>query len=552
MKKSLLQALTSTVEDVSFETYRKLVGGLGFSDVIPTSKDDTSLDDSMYMLPPRWGGVFRDVYISKSFLKKHPGLPGSSDESRYIAATSSFLESEYQCWAYDRSCSESRLTREVISRARIKIGRLLSGVAITPMSIVLAGDHGPGATFDVKRRRGDGYYKMGNKPTATIGAARYPWMLCDLWADYVGSEVTLVRGSRFGTVPKTAWTDRGICTEPTLNMFLQKGLGKILRFCLRRWNIELRHLQSRNRDVARTSSVTGEYATVDLERASDTVSLELCRVLLPDHVFRTILDIRSPEVLFEGQWRDLWKVSSMGNGFTFELESLIFSGLALALCDVKGIPPGHTCSYGDDIVIPAGLYSDLVTVLTECGLSVNNSKSFAEGSFRESCGGHYFAGRDVTPIYIKKELKSPLECIWLANSIRRWAHGGFSCDIRLKDAYDYVVSNIPDCLSKPASPLWNNEGDPLDISLGGAFDECCPQFSADSQHFVATGWGRGSASRRVGGIPLLSKLLWSMDQRDSEASTSRGSDCIDNPEKVRHYPIRYAIHRTWPEVGPWM
>lgn len=54
--------------------------------------------------------------------------------------------------------------------------------------------------------------------------------------------------------------------------------------------------------------------------------------------------------------------------------------------------------YGDDIIIPqyaAALCSD---ILNEMGFTVNTDKSYLTGPFKESCGGNYFCGVDITPL----------------------------------------------------------------------------------------------------------------------------------------------------------
>jgi hypothetical protein len=39
-------------------------------------------------------------------------------------------------------------------------------------------------------------------------------------------------------------------------------------------------------------------------------------------------------------------------------------------------------------------------ILSSLGFKVNQSKTFGSGNFRESCGGEYFKGHDVTPTYL--------------------------------------------------------------------------------------------------------------------------------------------------------
>jgi hypothetical protein len=60
--------------------------------------------------------------------------------------------------------------------------------------------------------------------------------------------------------------------------------------------------------------------------------------------------------------------------------------------------------YGDDIIVPTATAVSVVGGLESFGLKVNIRKSFWTGEFRESCGGDYFRGLDVTPVYLRYSL----------------------------------------------------------------------------------------------------------------------------------------------------
>lgn len=224
-----------------------------------------------------------------------------------------------------------------------------------------------------------------------------------------------VRPARLGFVPKTSKTDRSICVEPSLNALGQKGIGSFMKKRLDLFGVDLRD-QTRNQDLALRGSVRGDYATVDLSSASDTVSYALVMSLLPSEWFELLDRFRSERVEFKGEVIELEKFSSMGNAYTFELESLLFYALALAVCDsldlvgmpvfVKGrLERGFPVTvFGDDIIVPVGAYSLLEEVLTWCGFELNSEKSYCYGPFRESCGADWFLGFDVRPWYLKKEV----------------------------------------------------------------------------------------------------------------------------------------------------
>jgi hypothetical protein len=234
--------------------------------------------------------------------------------------------------------------------------------------------------------------------------------------DVVHTVPVEVRPARLGFVPKTSKTDRTICVEPSLNALGQKGIGSYMKNRLGLYGVDLRD-QGRNQSRACEGSVRGNYATIDLSSASDTVSYALVMSLLPFEWFDLLDHFRSESVEFGDELVELEKFSSMGNAYTFELESLIFYSLALAVCDYlnllampvflengalsKGFPIEV---YGDDIIVPVGAYTLLEKVLTWCGFELNSKKSFCYGYFRESCGADWFFGFDVRPWYLKKEV----------------------------------------------------------------------------------------------------------------------------------------------------
>lgn len=219
------------------------------------------------------------------------------------------------------------------------------------------------------------------------------------------------------TVPKSAKTDRVICYEPHMNIWLQLKVGTYLKGRLLRAGVNLRD-QSVNQRRALISSRTGDYATIDLSMASDTLALELVYELLPIDWAIYLDELRSKKTYWpDGVWRENQKFSSMGNGFTFELESLIFYALASAVTPDVSV-------FGDDIICPTGKANEVIRVLASAGFVVNSAKSFTHGPFRESCGMDGFCGVDVTPVYLRKLPSSRGDVAKLHNAIRAWCERG--------------------------------------------------------------------------------------------------------------------------------
>lgn len=216
-------------------------------------------------------------------------------------------------------------------------------------------------------------------------------------------EVSVSPG-KLSFVPKTCKIYRPIVVEPLLNGLGQKGIGSYIRDRLYKHGLDLRTGQTRNQKMAQKGSVDGTLATIDLSSASDSVSRGLVWSLLPYDWCCLLDSFRSECVEYEGEVLYLHKFSSMGNAFTFELETLIFYALAYATCVHLGLSVEDICVYGDDIIVPVSAYDLLKMVLEEAGFTLNSDKSFSSGPFRESCGADFLHGFDIRPVYLKDRI----------------------------------------------------------------------------------------------------------------------------------------------------
>jgi hypothetical protein len=260
-------------------------------------------------------------------------------------------------------------------------------------------------------------------------------------------DIEIVPGNVMFTVPKKTDIDRCACKECDLNMFIQKGVGSYIRGRLRRIGINLND-QSINQSLAREGSVSDLLATLDLSSASDSVSDGLVSLLLPE-CWYTLLDaIRSRVTIIDGEEHRNHMFSSMGNGFTFELESLLFYVLAKATAFFTGTR-GRISVYGDDIICPSDMSHKFTFVLGYFGFSVNSDKSCYQGPFRESCGGHYHYGLDITPFYLKGPIRTLPDLIHVANQLRKWAslNDQTVMDGQVEEIWTWLQSHVP-------SDLW--------------------------------------------------------------------------------------------------
>jgi len=291
--------------------------------------------------------------------------------------------------------------------------------------------HGPGSTTRLPRRISHAAYKYSGQPESTLGNATLASCVINMnpmWNHIACSSmegprqpVKVVSGNSIITVPKNYKTDRTIAKEPCMNVYIQKGLGGVIRRRLKSVGIDLDD-QKRNQHGAFVGSVTGQLATIDLSMASDTVALELVSFLLPNDWWWALEQCRSPVgVLPDGKRIVYQKVSSMGNGFTFELETMLFWSICQQVCcpNVNEMD-SQVLVYGDDIVVPTDQAETVLYRLWQAGFKPNLNKTFTSGPYRESCGKHYFQGIDITPFYVRKPVLSLDRLFLVHNNVFRW------------------------------------------------------------------------------------------------------------------------------------
>jgi hypothetical protein len=397
---------------------------------------------------------FADDYLVSSYLKKYKGFQIGSPSS---VALASFTEAESICELSNRLLKLSRLgefhfpldVNGVIHSARRKIEKVVRGFDGSDLKRFefTTSRFGPGATFDLKGRQASLYNKV-LSTSVTRRAVPYALALLrdrnrfqaitnqDVEGDFcvLPSILSVVPGNRVTTVPKTALTDRVIAIEPSLNIELQLAVGAFIRERLKtKAGVNL-DSQSKNQFLASVAH-KDSLCTIDLSSASDTVCKELIFELFPLDFAEVLNDLRCHKTRMPGgKWVENEKFSSMGNGFTFELESLIFWAIT-ASCDEDG----WGSVYGDDIICRRTSSELLVKTLTCLGFVVNKSKSYFDGDFFESCGKHFFKGIDVTPIYQKEVPDTLDECYRAANRISR---------------YDYMRENYQYCELRRFRPAW--------------------------------------------------------------------------------------------------
>jgi hypothetical protein len=300
-----------------------------------------------------------------------------------------------------------------------------------------------------------------------------------------GSEIPV----RVVTVPKTLKSPRIIAIEPTCMQYMQQGLQLLIRDRLRKNDFLSSVIgiddQEPNRVLARSGSLSGELATLDLSEASDRVSNQHVRDLFSEWplLLEAIQATRSrkADVPGHGVIR-LAKFASMGSALCFPVEAMVF--LTIIFLGIERESSSPLCQnsikeysdrvrvFGDDIIVPRDHVLSVVDELYTFGHRVNISKSFWSGRFRESCGREYYDGHDVSIVKVRRTLPTQrqdasgvISMVALRNQLY-WA--GLWQSARWLDSYiTNLIRHFPNVA--PTSPVLGRES-----ALGYQFQSLDP------------------------------------------------------------------------------
>jgi hypothetical protein len=204
-----------------------------------------------------------------------------------------------------------------------------------------------------------------------------------------------------------------------MNGFFQKGIDQVMRRKLLKRGIDLSD-QSLNQRMARLGSLDDSedgFVTLDLKGASNSVSAKSVRYLFPPDWYRLLDNTRSPAMNYKNVVKRYEMLCSMGNGFCFPVETIIFAAICHACgCGVAG---KDFMVYGDDIIVRKKFADMVIRVLKHYGFSLNMDKSFVGGPFRESCGADWFGGLDVRPFTLDYALDSVQNIFKFCNLTQR-------------------------------------------------------------------------------------------------------------------------------------
>lgn len=217
-------------------------------------------------------------------------------------------------------------------------------------------------------------------------------------------------------VPKTQEKPRVIAIEPSYMQYMQQALARFLMTELDhsplRAIIQLRHRES-NQELAKAGSLDRRTATLDLKDASDRLSWQLVKEGFASYpwLVRAMDATRSRTAQVDELGTiNLAKFASMGSGLTFPLQTIVFATITL-----MGVADFHRTSvgmayrrfykwlrvFGDDIIVPTDTLPSVIWNLEAFGFKINQGKTNGNGNFRESCGGEYFKGEDISFVKVR-------------------------------------------------------------------------------------------------------------------------------------------------------
>lgn len=320
-----------------------------------------------------------------------------------------YIENEARLRSVDQSLDnpfELTLTTRLNTLAR----KVFEGFSIDQ----LHPKHGPGrVSIDGVTSRLDKYLNMNYDRRIDL---LLQWRGLGSYNDYLpfSASSRCNRTAKFICVPKTWKTLRGISAEPPeLQYFQQAVLFGIDQYFhkSRFWKerVDL-HNQVENQRLARIGSIDQSLATIDLSKASDSVTLKLVkRIFKGTELLPWLLATRSTHVdLKTNGVQKISKFAPMGSSTCFPVECIVFTLIAeLARLDcmrVIGESLPIPRIYGDDIVCASLSTPILFRYLDSLGFIVNTTKSYWTGNFRESCGKEYWHGYDISPVYYRLEM----------------------------------------------------------------------------------------------------------------------------------------------------
>lgn len=222
-------------------------------------------------------------------------------------------------------------------------------------------------------------------------------------------------------VPKTRKIGRFMIKPCAINALEQRREGNALRARLLEEGVDLSTAPDLHKRLAWFSSIRNHLTTDDQKWASPLIYTNLVRFLVADKMWLDPLIASRDRVVLmpNGSEHVLEQFAGTGNGYCFELETIIFFGLLRTAAFIHGMSIRHKDIkvFGDDLIYPKELTATVRKIGSAVGFITNVEKSYSDGPFRESCGGDYLDGVNIRPVYLKQDFDSAHGCTVMANLI---------------------------------------------------------------------------------------------------------------------------------------
>lgn len=286
--------------------------------------------------------------------------------------------------------------------------------------------------------------------------------------------------------PKDSGSVRGIGVQVAERIALQRGVAKGLREVVRQ-NPYLHSLmrfddQTLQQRRAENASKTRAYSTIDLKDASNNIRLADIDTLFkntPWGVFVLAL-ADTMHYFFEDAYTSHPMYGGMGNGITFEFETILFAAIihlatfgagkkSLEVEEIHFSLDGELPfgSFGDDMVAKTVVIDRIKEIFAALGYVMNEKKSFIDSPFTESCGKWYFTKNnfthEVTPIRYPRRGEIPLSKSF-AESTRFVAHHNIALAkgfTDLADAYGELAKDYSPSEGLPLPTIRDNDSSKL-------------------------------------------------------------------------------------------
>lgn len=162
--------------------------------------------------------------------------------------------------------------------------------------------------------------------------------------------------------------------------------------------------QADNEDKCIVGSATGEYATIDLSGASDSIGKAFASRVLPVSLLRELYPHQG-RYLRRGKDEVRCGIhATSGSPDTFGTLGIICLAVCIVGTDMTSVFYGRKLLtpviFGDDCVVDARAYECICNVFERLGFVINKDKSYTSDScYRESCGAEGVLGYDISTSY---------------------------------------------------------------------------------------------------------------------------------------------------------